>query len=82
VNSIKDRLLQNIDEIHTTELGYGRISKNIGVKDIDIINWCKSFIRNKNSSAVGKGKNYYITFENITITINAHSLTIITAHRK
>jgi hypothetical protein len=35
----------------------------------------------KNSVIVRKGKNWYVNVDNCEITINAHSYTIITAHK-
>jgi hypothetical protein len=74
-------LLQNVNKLHTTLLGLGRIRKNLNLVDDDIIGWCKKLITEKNSIITRKGKNWYITNKNMTITVNAHSFTIITAHR-
>jgi hypothetical protein len=74
-------LLININKIHTTSLGIKRIKKNIELKIVDVVNWCKNEIKNANS-IIKKGKNWYVHKENIIITINANSYTIITAHKK
>jgi len=74
-------LLNNIDKIHTTELGSMRIRRNLELETKDIVNWCKQKIRQADD-VFKKGKNWYVSFENGVITINAHSYTIITAHRK
>ena len=74
-------LLNNIGKIHTTELGSMRIRRNLELETKDIVNWCKRKIRQADN-VFKKGKNWYVSFENGVITINAHSYTIITAHRK
>lgn len=77
----KSDLLKNIDKIHTTKLGINRIKKNLKLNaDIDIITYCKNKIINSNSNIYKKGKNWYIEIDNIKITINSYSYTIITAH--
>jgi hypothetical protein len=73
-----DDLLKNINEIHTTPLGIIRIKKNIDLETVDVVNWCKKKIKNADS-IVKKGKNWYVQKENIIITINSTSYTIITA---
>ena len=74
-------LLNNIDKIHTTELGIMRIRRNLELETKDIVNWCKQKIRLADN-VYKKGKNWYVSVENCVITINAHSYTIITAHKK
>ena len=74
-------LINNIEKIHTTELGITRIRRNLELKTKDVVNWCKQKIRQADN-VYKKGKNWYVSFENGIITINAHSYTIITAHRK
>ena len=56
----KKILLDNIDKIHTTEMGIDRIKRNCNIYK--------------------QGKNWYCEVENIKITINSYSYTIITAH--
>jgi len=74
-------LLDNIEKIHTTELGSVRIRRNLELETKDVVHWCKRKIRQADNVSK-KGKNWYVSFENCVITINAHSYTIITAHRK
>ena len=76
----KDILLQNMDKIHTTEMGTERISKNLGITQ-DAVEYCKEKILKKKSLVERKGKNYYVTIDGCIITVNASSYTIITAHR-
>ncbi len=78
--NIKEQLSNNITKIHTTNLGLKRIKKNLYLKNEDVISYCQSIINNKNSLVSKKGKNYYVKLDNIIITINSYSYTIITAH--
>ncbi|MDR0321244.1 MAG: DUF3781 domain-containing protein [Treponema sp.] len=74
-------LTANLDKIHTTTLGIIRIKKNLELKSNDIVEWCKSKIKNAND-IIRNGKNWYVDIGSSIITINAHSYTIITAHKK
>ena len=76
----KEVLLQNIDKIHTTEMGIGRISRNLDITG-DVVEYCKNKILNDESVVERKGKNYYVHIDNCVITVNASSYTIITAHK-
>lgn len=78
----KKILLANIDKIHTTEMGIGRIKKNLKLNNNDIVEYCKNQILNKSCNIYKKGKNWYCEIDNIIITINSYSYTIITAHTK
>ena len=72
-------LLLNIDKLHTTKLGIIRIKKNLHIEE-DVIKYCKKIILDKQSIIDKKGKNWYCKCNNIVITINSYSYTIITAH--
>jgi hypothetical protein len=74
-------LLENIEKIHSTELGILRIKCNLCLETKDVVGWCKQKIKQADN-IYRKGKNWYISFENYIITVNAHSYTIITAHKK
>lgn len=76
----KEKLLNNINKVHTTTMGIKRIKRNLQIEE-DVINYCKNQIKDNNSKIIRKGKNYYIQNKNIIITINASSYTIITAHK-
>ena len=76
----KEVLLQNIDKIHTTEMGIGRISRNLDITG-DVVEYCKNKILKDESVVERKGKNYYIHVDDCIITVNASSYTIITAHK-
>jgi len=74
-------LLNNLEKIHTTDLGILRIRRNLELETNDIVKWCKNKIKQADSISK-KGKNWCVSVENYSITINAHSYTIITAHRE
>jgi hypothetical protein len=38
---MKNRLIKNIDKIHTTELGILRIKDNLELETNDVVKWCK-----------------------------------------
>ena len=78
---MKNILLQNINKIHTTPLGINRIKKNLELKDEDVVTYCQNKIKDSNSIVTKKGKNYYVEIDNIIITINSYSYTIITSHK-
>ena len=57
-----------------------RIKKNLKLNDIDVINYCKNIILDNKCNIYKKGKNYYCELNNIKLTVNSYSYTIITAH--
>ena len=77
----KEILLKNIDKVHTTKLGIDRIKRNLKI-NIDAVEYCKNKMLDKKSIVKKQGKNYYCLIDNIIITINSFSYTIITAHLK
>ena len=36
-----NELLDNIEKIHSTEMGIERIKKNLNLEEMDVIAWCK-----------------------------------------
>lgn len=76
----KEVLLLNIDKVHTTKMGTERIKNNLKINSEDVINYCKNKILNKKCNIYKLGKNWYCEINNIRITINSSSYTIITAH--
>ena len=76
----KDILLSSIYKIHTTEMGIDRIKKNLKLNTNDVVEFCKNKIWDKNCNIYKQGKNWYCEIDNIKITINSYSYTIITAH--
>ena len=78
----KEVLLSNLDKVHTTKMGIDRIKKNLKLEIDDVVEYCKNKVLDKNCNIYKKGKNLYCEIENIIITINSYSYTIITAHIK
>lgn len=74
-------LVANIDKLHTTEMGAVRIRKNLSIGDVDAVQWCRARILNQEAAMERRGKNWYVRTEGCEITVNAHSYTIITAHK-
>lgn len=73
-------LINNIDKIHTTEMGINRIKRNIGIDIDDVVLWCKKQIM-ESSNIVKIGKNWYVITDGFRITINSYSYTIISVHK-
>lgn len=73
-------LKENIEKLHTTELGVGRIKKNLNLDVEDVVEWCKETTKHADT-VTRRGKNWYVYSEGGVITVNASSNTIITAHR-
>ena len=74
-------LLNNLNKIHTTFMGEGRIRKNLKLDKENVVDYCKKLINNTNCNIYKKGKNWYCEIDNMIITINSYSYTIITAHK-
>jgi len=68
-----------INKLHTTKLGEERIKRNLYLGDIDTVDYCKKIICDSKCSITSKGKNWYCQKDNILITVNRSSYTIITA---
>lgn len=77
----KQILYDNLDKIHTTPMGEGRIKRNLDVDTDDVLKYCMEKIKDSNSTAYKKGKNYYVEIDDMSFTINSSSFTIITAHK-
>ena len=75
----KELLLLNSGKIHTTEMGIDRIKKNLKIND-KVVEYCKNKILDKKCNIYKQGKNWYCEIDNIRITVNSYSYTIITAH--
>lgn len=74
-------LFDNLDKLHTTELGELRIRKNVG--DVpDVVKWARAQIGQPGADISRVGKNFQIQTRDHLITVNAKSFTIITAHKK
>lgn len=73
-------LLNNIDKVHITEMGINRIKKNLKLDNEDVTTYCKNKVLDKDCNIYKQGKNWYCEIDNIKVTINSYSYTIITAH--
>lgn len=72
----------DIDKLHTTVGGESRIRRNLGLTQmVDPVEFCRQHLLDPRSTTLRKGKNWYVTSDRCKITINASSLTIITAHK-
>ena len=76
----KEILLSNIDKLHTTEIGIDRIKRNLKINTENVVKYCKEKILDNNCNIYKQGKNWYCEVDNIIITVNSYSYTIITAH--
>lgn len=80
---MNELILNNLEKIHTTPLGKNRLIKNLKIdKNIDIIEYIKNLFHSNNCKIYKKGKNFYAEINDLIITINSFSFTIITAHKK
>jgi len=46
----------------------------------DVVAWCRNAVKQA-SAIISRGKNWYVYSDGAVITINAHSFTVITAHK-
>lgn len=74
-------LINNLDHIHTTKMGIDRIKKNLDLDIDDVVTYCKNLIKDEKSVIYKQGKNWYIKINDIILTVNSYSYTIITAHK-
>jgi len=76
-------LLDNLASLHTTKMGSRRIRQNLSLgEDCDVVAWCRDAIADPATAILRRGKNWYAMTADCTITVNAGSYTIITAHKK
>lgn len=78
--STMNDLIANVEKLHTTELGVVRIKKKLNLDTHDVVGWCREAIK-QSDIIIKEGKNWYAYGKGIVITVNAHSYTIITAHK-
>lgn len=81
----KKILLDNIEKIHTTEMGADRIRRNLVLDktapDAEPVEYCRQKILSPGCNIYKQGKNWYCEIDGIRITVNSYSYTIITAHK-
>lgn len=77
-------LLNNLEKLHTTDMGLIRIKKNLFLNESltikEVIDYCINIITNNRTLIYKEGKNFYCILNNIKITINSYNYGIITAH--
>ena len=81
---MKNELLENLNQLHTTPMGVDRIRRNLelGEEIKDVVVWCKNQIESPRATITRKGKNWYCKIDGCIITVNAFSYTLITAHNE
>ena len=62
----KKILLDNIDKIHTTEMGIDRIKRNLKIDTADVVEYCKNKVLDKNCNIYKQGKNWYLSLIHIS----------------
>ena len=62
-------------------MGAYRIKKNLNLDNIDVVAFCRNLILDENCRIYKQGKNWYCEIDDIKITVNSYSYTIITAHK-
>lgn len=77
----KQILLNNIDKVHTTQMGAYRIKKNLNLDNIDVVAFCRNLILDKDCRVYKQGENWYCEMDYMRVTVNSYSYTIITAHK-
>lgn len=77
-----DEVLRNLDKLHTTQLGVERIKRNLSLDTEDVVEWCKAKIDSAGAVITRNGKNWYVNVDELILTVNAYSYTIITAHKE
>ncbi|MCM1165597.1 MAG: DUF3781 domain-containing protein [Lachnospiraceae bacterium] len=67
--------------LRCTAAGRERVKRNMYPRSTDmVVDWCRRRLNREETVVTKKGKNYYAVAAGCTITINAESYTIITAH--
>lgn len=80
MTKIINPLIANLSNLHTTELGAKRIRNNLNLDLDDVVLFCRTKINCNKCQIYKRGKNWYCEIDNIRITINSYSYTIITAN--
>ncbi|MBR1443091.1 MAG: DUF3781 domain-containing protein [Firmicutes bacterium] len=78
---MENKLKDELERLHTTELGKERIRRNLSIDEDDVVLWCRKLTDSDSAVISRKGKNYYIKADDVILTVNAGSYTIITGHR-
>lgn len=75
-----DSFLRRIDSLKSNRLTDDKIRGFLGIQISDVVAWCKERILMPGAEIVRRGKNWYITADDVIITVNANLLTLQTAH--
>ena len=81
IAEMENKLKDELERLHTTELGKERIRRNLSIDEDDVVLWCRKLTDSDSAVISRKGKNYYIKADDVILTVNAGSYTIITGHR-
>lgn len=54
--NMNNELLNNLEQLHTTELGIERIKRNLSLETDDVIEWCKNKISSEAAVITRNGK--------------------------
>ena len=76
----RDTLIENLSQLHTTQLGVERIKRNLNLACDDVVSWCREAAKSADV-IIEQGKNWYVYKDGAAITVNKHSYTVITAHK-
>lgn len=80
--NVGNELLNNLDKLHTTDLGEIRIKRNLSIETDNVVEWCRNKINSVDVVVSRNGKNWYAKADNCIFTVNVNSYTIITAHKE
>lgn len=80
--NVGNELLNNLDKLHTTDLGEIRIKRNLSIETDHVVEWCRNKINSVDVVVSRNGKNWYAKVDNCIFTVNVNSYTIITAHKE
>ena len=73
-------LIDNIDKVHTTQMGMDRIKRNLKLNTAEVVEYWKGLSMDGNCYIYQQGRNWYCEIDNVRRTVNSYSCTIITAH--
>ena len=79
---LADYLIANLDRLHTTPQGAARIRRNLSLGEQEPVAWCRERVLDPAAVLERRGKNWYVRVDGCEITVNATSLTLITARRE
>ncbi len=70
-----------MERLHTTPSGAERVRRSLCLPEVDVTAWRRARIVDPRAAIVRQGKNGHVTIDGCVLTVNAPSLTIITAQR-